>query len=243
MQAALNAFLLGFPTLLSIVNPMSAAFTFRAVTADRSRRERRVLARKVAFFSFVVMIVALWAGSYILAFFGVTLAALRVAGGVIVALSGWERLNAPERREALKQAQAAPAEGAEDVAFYPLTLPFTTGPGTIAVAVALGAGTRAPAVRSGVVLPGDERGRSRCGGAHLGVIRFRRYRREPSRTLRQPDRNAPIRLPADVHRRADPDYRDGRCARSVADARELEPTSPLARDLRSQQLQGDPVTG
>jgi multiple antibiotic resistance protein len=149
MQAALNAFLLGFPTLLSIVNPMSAAFTFRAVTADRSRRERRVLARKVAFFSFVVMIVALWAGSYILAFFGVTLAALRVAGGVIVALSGWERLNAPERREALKQAQAAPAEGAEDVAFYPLTLPFTTGPGTIAVAVALGAGTRP--LRSGAV--------------------------------------------------------------------------------------------
>ena len=142
MQEAINAFLLGFPTLLSIVNPLSAAFTFRAVTADRSPRERRLLARKVAMFSAMVMLVALWAGSYILAFFGVTLAALRIAGGLVVALSGWDRLNAPERREAVKQAQAAPAEGAEDVAFYPLTLPFTTGPGTIAVAVALGPGTR-----------------------------------------------------------------------------------------------------
>ena len=243
MQAALNAFLLGFPTLLSIVNPMSAAFTFRAVTADRSRRERRVLARKVAFFSFVVMIVALWAGSYILAFFGVTLAALRVAGGVIVALSGWERLNAPGAPRGSQTGSGRARRRCGGCCVLPAHSPLHDRARHHCGSGGLGGGHPPPAVRSGVVLPGDERGRSRCGGAHLGVIRFRRYRREPSRTLRQPDRNAPIRLPADVHRRADPDYRDGRCARSVADARELEPTSPLARDLRSQQLQGDPVTG
>ena len=75
-----------------------------------------------------------------LAFFGITLAALRVAGGLVVALSGWRLLNAPETHEDRKQEQAASAEGFEDVALFPLTIPFTTGPGTISVAVALGAG-------------------------------------------------------------------------------------------------------
>ena len=53
------------------------------------------------------MMVALWAGSLVLAFFGVTLAALRVAGGFVVALTAWELLNQPEHREARKQEQAA----------------------------------------------------------------------------------------------------------------------------------------
>ena len=87
-----------------------------------------------------VMMGALWAGSYLLAFFGITLAALRVAGGLVVALSGWQLLNMPEEREVRKEEQAASAEGMEDIALFPLTIPFTTGPGTIAVAVALGAG-------------------------------------------------------------------------------------------------------
>ena len=88
------------------------------------------------------MLVALWAGSYVLALFGVTIAALRIAGGIVLALFAWELLGAPEKREGRKQEQAADAGPAvaDDVAFFPLTLPFTTGPGTIAVAVALGAG-------------------------------------------------------------------------------------------------------
>jgi multiple antibiotic resistance protein len=137
---AVNVFLLGFPALFSIVNPLSGAFIFRGVTASRSVRERDVIARRVALYSFIVMMGALWTGSYVLAFFGISVAALRVAGGVVVALSGWHMLNTPEQHEEQKQGEAASAEGVEDVALFPLTIPFTTGPGTIAVAVALGAG-------------------------------------------------------------------------------------------------------
>jgi multiple antibiotic resistance protein len=134
---ALNAFLLGFPALFSIVNPISGAFIFREVTADRTQ-DRAGIARQVALYSLVVMTVALWAGSYVLAIFGITQAALRVAGGIVVALSAWNLMNAPERHEARKQEQATPAVGVDDIALFPLTIPFTTGPGTIAVAVALG---------------------------------------------------------------------------------------------------------
>src|SRR5581483_4061733 len=62
----------------------------------------------------------------------------RVAGGIVVAMSAWNLLSSPERQEARKQEQAISPAGADDIALFPLTIPFTTGPGTIAVAVALG---------------------------------------------------------------------------------------------------------
>jgi multiple antibiotic resistance protein len=140
VEEAIRAFLLAFPALFSIINPISGAFIFREVTAGRSVEARHRLARQVAIYAFVVMMVALWAGTHLLQFFGVSLAALRIAGGLVVALSAWGLLNAPEVREARKQKEAAPSEGVEDVALFPLTIPFTTGPGTMAVAVALGSG-------------------------------------------------------------------------------------------------------
>ena len=136
----LSAFLLAFPALFSIVNPVAGAFIFREATADRTHDGRVALARLVGLYSLLVMLTALWAGSYVLSFFGISIAALRIAGGLVLALFAWSLLDSPERRDARKQEQAAPAEGADDVAFFPLTLPFTTGPGTIAVSVALGAG-------------------------------------------------------------------------------------------------------
>lgn len=136
----LAAFLLAFPALFSIVNPISGAFIFREATADRTHAERVALAGRVAVYSLLVMAVALSVGSYVLAFFGVTIAALRIAGGLVLALFAWSLLDAPEKRQARKQGEASGATAAEDVAFFPLTLPFTTGPGTIAVSVALGAG-------------------------------------------------------------------------------------------------------
>jgi multiple antibiotic resistance protein len=134
-------FLLALPALFSIVNPPGAAFIFNEVTAHLSADQRRVLSQKVAVYSLGMMLGAMWVGTYILEFFGVSLAALRIAGGGVVAMSAFDLLNAPERTQARKQQQAESAEGGdvESMAFFPLTLPFTTGPGTIAVCVALGA--------------------------------------------------------------------------------------------------------
>ena len=149
MQDALAEFLLVLPALISIVNPVSSAFIYRAVTADYTHEARVRLAREVATYSFLVMLVALLAGSTVLGFFGVSIGALRVAGGFVVAVNAWGLLTAPEEREAQKQEQAAPAVEAEQIAFFPLTMPFTTGPGTISVTVALGA--QRPAVGQGLI--------------------------------------------------------------------------------------------
>ena len=137
MTQAIHIFLLAFPALFSIVNPLSGALIFAEVTNGRD--DRPEMARQVAIYSLMVMVVTLWAGSFVMAFFGITLAALRVAGGLVVALSGWNLLNTPERHEARKQEQKA-VEPGDDITMFPLTIPLTTGPGTISVAVALGAG-------------------------------------------------------------------------------------------------------
>ena len=139
MHEGFHSFLLGFPALFSIVNPISGAFIFRSVTDNRPGEDHALLAKRVAIYSLLVMMVALWAGSYVLAFFGITLAALRIGGGLVVALNAWALLNRPEQREAHKERQATSSPDSEDIAMFPLTIPFTTGPGTISVAVTLGA--------------------------------------------------------------------------------------------------------
>lgn len=138
---ALASFLLAFPALLSIVNPLGGAIVFDQVTAACGRAERLGLARRVGAYSAIVMLVSLWGGSYILSFFGISLNALRIAGGFVVAARAYQMLEAPDRQEQSKREQVAGATEEDDaasLAFFPLTLPFTTGPGAIAVAIALG---------------------------------------------------------------------------------------------------------
>jgi len=133
-----GSFLLAFPALFSIVNPPGSAIIFAQVLEQRTKAERRRLAARVAIFSAIVLLVSLWVGSYVLSFFGISLGALRLGGGFIVASRAWKLLNAPEESEARKEQQAEPARLTAAVAFFPLTMPLTTGPGTISVAVSLG---------------------------------------------------------------------------------------------------------
>ena len=112
---------------------------FAQVLAARPPAERHWLAGKVAVFSAIVLLISLWAGSYVLNFFGISLGALRLGGGLVVAQRAWQLLNAPEESQARKEQQAEPARLTADAAFFPLTMPLTTGPGAISVAVALSA--------------------------------------------------------------------------------------------------------
>jgi multiple antibiotic resistance protein len=127
----LEALQLGFPALFSIVNPIGGAFVFQSMTSDAEPFVQTRLARSVAFYSLIVMLTSLWGGSLVLSFFGVSLGALRCAGGTVIALNAYKLLNAPEREP------VATSKASEDMAFFPLTIPITAGPGTISVAVAL----------------------------------------------------------------------------------------------------------
>lgn len=148
LTTVIGAFLLAFPALFSIVNPVGAAITFHQVTEGRA--DRHQLAWRIALNALLILLGSLLLGSYILNFFGVSLGALRVAGGLVVAIRAWQLLMQPEVNESRKTNAAAPAEhGHEDVAFFPLTMPFTTGPGAISVAIALA--SQRPSDGDGVV--------------------------------------------------------------------------------------------
>jgi multiple antibiotic resistance protein len=139
MSDAFQTFLLVFLALLPIVNPPGSALLFLAITRRGSRQLRAALARQIATYAFLIMIVALYVGAFVLELFGISVPVLRVAGGAVLALSGWRALEAP--RQPAETAQADPAGGArelEGMAFYPLTMPLTAGPGTVAVAIAVG---------------------------------------------------------------------------------------------------------
>jgi multiple antibiotic resistance protein len=138
------AFLLGFPSLFSIINPIGGALIFDGFTKDFDPEDRSKIAARVGFYSLLIMFGAMWGGTYVLHFFGVSIAALRIAGGTVVASSGWRLLTSGDHHP--DQKSHAPHEGPESgdgdpmqLAFFPLTLPFTTGPGTIAVAITIGA--------------------------------------------------------------------------------------------------------
>ena len=138
MNAIVRNVLLVFAALLPIVNPFGMAPIFAEMTLGYSEGIRRTVAMRVAVNCTVLLVASLFVGSYILQFFGISLAAVQMGGGLLVAIAGWHILN---QQEDLKQRQLNTQPSTDRIlsqAFYPLTMPLTVGPGSIAVAITLG---------------------------------------------------------------------------------------------------------
>jgi len=138
-----TTFLLAFGALFSIVNPLSGAFIFFGATHDLTPRARAQVSRWVAIYAFAIVTLSLYIGAYVLSFFGVSIPVLRVAGGIVVSMSGWRMLTEPDATEQRRSETPSPRSidvAPSRLAFYPLTMPLTAGPGTISVAISLGAG-------------------------------------------------------------------------------------------------------
>ena len=138
MAAAVKVLFVVLSALFPIVDPLGGSPIFLALTADYLPEMRRALARRVALDSLLLMIGSYFIGSQVLDFFGVSLPVVQVGGGLVVVSTGWGMLMAkPEAQDAARRnVQPSDLYGR---AFYPLTLPLTVGPGSISVAVTLGA--------------------------------------------------------------------------------------------------------
>jgi len=137
----LEPLLLAVAALLPIVNPLGGAPIFLAKTADVTSAEYAELARRVAVNCFVLLIVSTFIGAYVLDFFGLSIPAVQVAGGAVVCAMGWNLLSEPDRPlpAARDAARASTPTDLARRAFYPLAMPLTVGPGSISVAITLGA--------------------------------------------------------------------------------------------------------
>lgn len=138
MTDAVKVFLLTLSALFPIVDPLAGSPIFLAMTQLYPREMRRALTWRVALNSLLLMVGSYFIGAHVLNFFGVSLPVVQVGGGLIVASMGWSMLLEREDTHdtARKDVQYPDALHS---AFYPLTLPLTVGPGTISVAITLGA--------------------------------------------------------------------------------------------------------
>ena len=137
MTAYANAFLLVYAGLFPILNPIGTAPIFLALTSSCTEDERNALARRVAINSVLLLAGSMFIGSYLLVFFGITLPVVRIAGGLVLIAFGWKLLHRGVELEDERPPQAR-SQSTEIDAFYPLTMPLTVGPGSIAVAIGLG---------------------------------------------------------------------------------------------------------
>jgi multiple antibiotic resistance protein len=146
-----DAFLFVAVALFPIVNPLGMAPIFLSYTAGIDERTCARLARRVAYNSFLLATVSLLVGSHVLRFFGLSLPAVQIGGGIVVAATGWRLLHRgeddPERRAAGPTAESVMAS-----AFYPLTMPLTVGPGSIAIMITIGSSAPEVLARKGFPL-------------------------------------------------------------------------------------------
>jgi multiple antibiotic resistance protein len=140
LEAAKSTLLI-LSALFPIVNPLGGSPIFLTMTRDYSPSERRALARRVAMNSFFLLVCSCLIGTYILTFFGISLPVVQVGGGLIVISTGWAMLNRSDDdddHQGKVRKKVSPRDEFK-TAFYPLTLPLTVGPGSISVAITLGA--------------------------------------------------------------------------------------------------------
>jgi multiple antibiotic resistance protein len=155
-----NAFLLVFAGLFPIVNPIGSAPLYLGLTEFCTTEQRNSLALKVALNSLLLLLGSMFMGSHVLEFFGISLPVVRIGGGLVVTAFGWKLLNSEPSPDA-DHASAATVHTVPE-SFYPLTMPLTVGPGSIAVAIGLGSQRPKAAGVEELMLLG--------GGALAGVI-------------------------------------------------------------------------
>ena len=134
-----KSILLVVSALFPIVDPIGGSPIFLSLTRDYTVPTRRLLARRIAINSFILLIASFAIGSHVLSFFGISLPVVQVGGGLIVVAAGWAML---KQKDGSDRGPVGRTVNTADVlrdAFYPLTLPLTVGPGSISVAITLGA--------------------------------------------------------------------------------------------------------
>jgi len=139
MVQAAKSLLLVVSALFPIVDPIGGSPVFLSLTKDYSPQTRRLLARRIAIDSFILLVACFAIGSHVLSFFGISLPVVQVGGGLIVISTGWAMLNQTSENDRDVVGRTVNCTDALRDAFYPLTLPLTVGPGSISVAITLGA--------------------------------------------------------------------------------------------------------
>jgi MarC family membrane protein len=133
----MELFIILFAALFSVLNPIGTVPIFVGLTQDYTKKERARVAVWTGFNVFVILIISFFVGQYVLGFFGITISALRIAGGIIIASSGFGLLNGNfSKNKGISKKVQEDIENRNDIALTPLAMPMLAGPGSISLLIA-----------------------------------------------------------------------------------------------------------
>lgn len=127
-----------FMAIFPVTNPIGMAPIFLALAKQYDQGKRHFMARRIAIYSFFIYWIVLIAGTWIISFFGLSIPIIKVAGGIIIFSAAFSMLQSKPKLTQQEQNEAL--HKSNDITFFPLTMPITVGAGSMAVAMAIGAG-------------------------------------------------------------------------------------------------------
>lgn len=137
MDVFLNTFFVLLGALFSVLNPIGAIPFFVGLTQDYTKLERSRVSLMAAINVCIILIISFFVGEYVLSFFGITISALRIAGGILIASSGFGLLNAnPKKRKGISKEVEEDLQSRTSIALTPLAMPMLAGPGSISLLIA-----------------------------------------------------------------------------------------------------------
>ncbi len=139
MSELFRAIGLGLLVLLPLANPLTTVALFLALGKNMSQEERKRQSLMASVYVFLIMMTAYYAGTVVMSTFGISIPGLRIAGGLIVAFIGFRMLFPQQKEEPSDDLHKSGDEihhrPAPNIAFVPLAMPSTAGPGTIAMII------------------------------------------------------------------------------------------------------------
>ena len=132
----MNLFLLALGALFSVINPLGTVPIFVGLTEKNSSREKARISLKTAVDACIILLISFFLGRFILDFFGISIYSLKIAGGLIIASSGFALLTGNfNKHKGMQEHVKEDALNRQDVSLTPLAIPMLAGPGTISLLI------------------------------------------------------------------------------------------------------------
>ena len=132
----MELFFILFGALFSVLNPIGTVPIFVGLTHDYTQKERNRVSLLTGFNVFIIMIISFFVGQYVLTFLGITITALRIAGGILIASSGFSLLNGKfKENKGINKKVEEDINQRNSIALTPLAMPMLAGPGSISLLI------------------------------------------------------------------------------------------------------------
>lgn len=139
----MNSFLVAFVTLFATVGVADIAFIFAALTKDNTPAQRRIFATRGVLVALGILLFFAVLGNVILDIFGITIPALRTAGGILLLLIAIDMVFARHSGgTGTTDEEEIEARQSHDISVFPLAMPLMAGPGAISAVILLTTGAR-----------------------------------------------------------------------------------------------------